>query len=262
MANRHEHNNGAVPGRTPRLPGTRLAVYGGPKGGGPACDDENGPDGTIYRLYRAYLVRSPDPGGFSYWVDQYTNQNYPLAAISDDFTRSAEFRTRYGDVDDRAFLELVYNNVLGRAADEGGYAYWLDHMAKGMRRGYVMIYFSDSAEFRDKTGPPTPPPPTEPGPPEPVECSIEFSHENRAGCHTTVRGYDVKYFPPADGDPIDHVEAHQGARSSHGARARPCGHYEARRSSARKAWSRRQRGPGRLLRRRPGVVIELRPRSL
>lgn len=116
-----------------------------------ASASTTGAQGTIYRLYRAYFLRDPDPGGFDYWVRTYQS-GYPLPAISNDFARSDEFQSRYGAVDNRRFLELVYNNVLDRAPDQGGYDYWLNHMSRGMPRGYVMIYFSDSAEFRGKVG--------------------------------------------------------------------------------------------------------------
>lgn len=107
--------------------------------------------GTIYRLYKAYFEREPDTSGFDYWVRTYQS-GYPLPDISNDFARSEEFQSRYGTVNDSRFLELVYNNVLDRAPDQGGYDYWLDHMNRGMPRGYVMIYFSDSEEFRNKVG--------------------------------------------------------------------------------------------------------------
>lgn len=41
--------------------------------------------------------------------------------------------------------------MLGRNPDPDGYAYWHDQMNRGMLRGYVMIYFFDSNEFRSKT---------------------------------------------------------------------------------------------------------------
>ena len=42
--------------------------------------------------------------------------------------------------------------------DDAGYAYWLDHLQnKGMIRGDMMIYFSDSDEFRLKTADGRPP---------------------------------------------------------------------------------------------------------
>lgn len=118
--------------------------------------DANGAEGTIYRLYRAYFLREPDLDGFNYWYYVHA-LGYPLDKISNDFARSDEFQSRYGSVDNRRFLELVYQNVLGRAPDQDGYAYWLDQMNRGMLRGYVMIYFSDSEEFRTKTAKGVPP---------------------------------------------------------------------------------------------------------
>jgi hypothetical protein len=121
-----------------------------------ASYDPNGPSGTVYRLYRAYFLREPDPDGYAYWLGVYRN-GYPLDKISNDFARSAEFQQRYGSVDNRQFLTLVYQNVLSRNPDDGGYAYWTHQMEQGMLRGFVMIYFSDSEEFRSKTAAGRPP---------------------------------------------------------------------------------------------------------
>lgn len=112
--------------------------------------DLDGVEGTVYRLYRAYFLREPDADGFTYWLAQY-RWGYPLDAISDDFARSTEFVRMYGSLTDRQFVLRVYLNVLGREPDQGGYDYWLRQMAAGLRRGGLMIAFSDSAEFREKT---------------------------------------------------------------------------------------------------------------
>jgi hypothetical protein len=46
-------------------------------------------------------------------------------------------------------VDLVYQNVLGRAPDTGGRAYWKGQLDTGARsRGNVMIGFSESAEYR------------------------------------------------------------------------------------------------------------------
>jgi len=143
----------------------REAVYDG---------SPDGIDGSIYRLYRAFFLREPDADGLVHWIVQARYARHPVAAIADDFTRSAEFRARYGSVDDGAFVDLVYRNVLERAPDAGGRAYWLDHLRRGMPRGHLMVYFSDSLEFgrkvgagpfgrRDYRGPAEPPPPAPAG---------------------------------------------------------------------------------------------------
>lgn len=106
--------------------------------------------GSIYRLYRAYFQREPDLGGFTYWRNK-NAAGTTLARISETFARSSEFQTKYGKLTNRAFLNLVYQNVMGRPADSGGFAYWLGKLDRGTPRGSVMLSFSDSTEYRRVT---------------------------------------------------------------------------------------------------------------
>jgi hypothetical protein len=105
----------------------------------------------VRRLYLAYFLREPDADGAAYWTAQ-RRQGVSVATISAYFAQSAEFRARYGHLDDRGFVVLVYRNVLGREPDASGLSYWLARMAEGMSRGSVMANFSESAEFKQKTG--------------------------------------------------------------------------------------------------------------
>lgn len=118
--------------------------------------DADGGSGTIYRLYRAYFLREPEKAGYDHWLGAYL-QGYRLSEISDDFAKSEEFQQRYGSIGNAEFLTRVYLNVLGRGVDAGGYDYWMDKMNRGLSRGLVMIYFSDSAEYRRKTAEGRPP---------------------------------------------------------------------------------------------------------
>lgn len=131
----------------------------------------DGPDGTVYRLYRAYFLRDPDASGFSYWLGVY-RAGYPLDAISGDFARSAEFVATYGALSNRQFLDRVYRNVMERQPDQSGYDYWLREMSAGMSRGQVMIAFSDSKEFRAKTATTVPPVPDTLEPDDPNAFTI------------------------------------------------------------------------------------------
>ncbi len=103
--------------------------------------------GPIARLYLAYFLRQPDTDGVRYWI----GTNLPYRAISDAFASSTEFSQRYGSLGNDGFIDLVYRNVLGRAADGEGRAYWLGEMGRGVTRGQVMLGFSESAEFITKT---------------------------------------------------------------------------------------------------------------
>ncbi|HEX4903310.1 MAG TPA: DUF4214 domain-containing protein, partial [Acidimicrobiales bacterium] len=118
--------------------------------------DPDGPAGTVYRLYRAYFLREPDAAGFEFWLSRYRS-GQSLTSIADAFSASHEFRSTYGSVGDRQFVGLVYDNVLGRAPDLAGLQYWLGQLLGGMSRGRMMIGFSDSAEFRDRTADGVPP---------------------------------------------------------------------------------------------------------
>ncbi|HEY4376775.1 MAG TPA: DUF4214 domain-containing protein, partial [Acidimicrobiales bacterium] len=98
------------------------------------------------RLYWAFFHRSPDQGGYTFWVGK-AKAGTPLASIAQSFVQSSEFKSTYGSLSDTNFVKLVYTNVLGRQADAPGLAHWLDEMHNhGLSRGGVMIAFSESPE--------------------------------------------------------------------------------------------------------------------
>ncbi len=99
----------------------------------------------VVRLYYAYFRRSPDIVGLKFWASQ-LEVGFSTLAVSNEFAKSAEFQNTYGSLSDTEFIELVYQNVLGRASDAAGRAYWLDRMAAGTSRGAVMLGFSESVE--------------------------------------------------------------------------------------------------------------------
>jgi len=100
------------------------------------------------RLYFSFFNRIPDFGGLMFQVDQFRS-GVPLEAISQNFSNSPEFTTRYGSLTDEQYITLVYQNVLGRAPDAGGFQYYLERLGDGrMTRGQMMIGFSESPEFQ------------------------------------------------------------------------------------------------------------------
>ena len=87
-------------------------------------------------------------GGLNHWIGYYRAGN-SLEAISDIFAGSAEFSIRYGSLDNAQFVNRVYANVLGRAPDAQGFAFWRGQLDSGaMTRGQVMLAFSEGTEFR------------------------------------------------------------------------------------------------------------------
>lgn len=106
---------------------------------------------AVFRLYRAYFLRDPDPSGLDYWASLYANGR-SLASISQHFSESSEFQRRYGDLTNAEFVDLIYRNLFDRQADSSGRSYWTSVLDRGRSRGAVMIGFSESPEFKRITG--------------------------------------------------------------------------------------------------------------
>ncbi len=101
----------------------------------------------VLRLYRAFFDRSPDLAGAKYWIRIYREGNQ-ISDIANAFEGSAEFDSKYGSPNDRAFLALVYQNVLGRTFDQSGFDYWLGLLQDGqLDRGGVVQYVAANPEF-------------------------------------------------------------------------------------------------------------------
>ncbi len=113
-------------------------------------------DGQVSRLYSAYFGRRPDQAGFDFWVGRRAS-GQSLAAVSSNFATAPEFSSLYGSLDNPAFVDLVYRNVVGRQADPAGRAFWIEYLNRGNSRGALMVGFSESPEYvtRSATSAPT-----------------------------------------------------------------------------------------------------------
>lgn len=92
---------------------------------------------SIANLYIAILGRNPEPAGFAYWVDQYANNNATQTALNSiamGFGKSPEFIGTYGGRPTQDAVALMYQNVLNRAPDAPGLAYWTNY-ANGLING-------------------------------------------------------------------------------------------------------------------------------
>ena len=108
--------------------------------------DIDGNGGQAYRMYQAALNRTPDKAGLGYWMER-LDHGGTLAGIAQDFLSSAEAQALYGAAPtDLAFLTSMYSNVLHRAPDSAGLAYWLGILHGGNARAEVLAAFSESPE--------------------------------------------------------------------------------------------------------------------
>ncbi|WP_179119124.1 DUF4214 domain-containing protein [Massilia sp. KIM] len=109
--------------------------------------DTDGVAGQVYRLYQAAFARTPDPAGVGYWIDALA-RGASIDAVAQAFTQSDEYRSVYGGAPtNRAVVERYYLNVLGRAGEPAGIAFWTDALDRAAAtRASVLAGFSESLE--------------------------------------------------------------------------------------------------------------------
>jgi Ca2+-binding RTX toxin-like protein len=108
--------------------------------------DLSGSAGQAYRLYAAAFDRKPDVAGLGFWIGA-MDGGQPLVDVATNFTKSDEFIKMYGATHTPdQFLTKLYEHILHRAPDAGGFAFWLDSMQKGVTEGQVLADFGESAE--------------------------------------------------------------------------------------------------------------------
>ncbi|MFG6177122.1 DUF4214 domain-containing protein [Halomonas sp. THAF12] len=99
---------------------------------------------SLLRLYDAAFDRHADGAGLGYWLDRQERLDH--SDIADAFVDSVEFQQLHQTIEDAAFIDLMYHNVLERDADVSGRDYWIDQLAQGDSRGSVMVGFTESSE--------------------------------------------------------------------------------------------------------------------
>jgi serralysin len=108
--------------------------------------DGDGAAGQAWRLYRAAFDRAPDAAGLGFWL-QGLDAGLHLAAMAQHLMDSPEFSQRYGAPDSSQFVAQLYANVLHRAPDDAGRAYWQQQLDEGrLGRADALVHFSESAE--------------------------------------------------------------------------------------------------------------------
>ena len=101
----------------------------------------------ITNAYTAILNRDPDFVGWSFWFTQIRN-GQPKISVVNSFITSPEFVLTYGSLNNTQFVQLVYQNVLGRQPDSTGLIFWLAQLQSGTSRGQMMESFFQSDEYR------------------------------------------------------------------------------------------------------------------
>lgn len=127
--------------------------------------DLDGTAGQAFRLYQAAFDRTPDLPGLGYWIYG-MDRGLKLSDVAAAFQVLPEFESIYGkNVSDDVFLTHLYNNVLHRDPDAGGFEYWMNAMQNnGVTHTEILTLFSESPRTRPRSSAPsTTGSPTRPG---------------------------------------------------------------------------------------------------
>lgn len=109
------------------------------------------------RFYNALFGRLPDDAGLTYWVNDLIDTSFggrgnTIQGAAQAFTEGTEFQSLYGSsVDNYQFINLLYQNILGRAADQAGYNYWISEINQSGNRGGMIVSFANSGEYINNT---------------------------------------------------------------------------------------------------------------
>lgn len=104
---------------------------------------------NVTTLYIATFGRAPDAGGLNYWVNQ---SGLSLEEIAKSFFDQPETQAKFGTSDNASFVAAIYQNVLGRAGEAGGVAYWVSQLDTGaLTRDNIILAVLGGATGADAT---------------------------------------------------------------------------------------------------------------
>lgn len=108
--------------------------------------DIDGAAGDAYKLYEAALGRAPDSEGLGFWIAA-LDAGTRLEDVAAGFLASGEFGKQVQGTDNRAFIEVLYRQALGREADDSGFDFWSNALDRGqITREQMLIQFARSEE--------------------------------------------------------------------------------------------------------------------
>jgi hypothetical protein len=106
--------------------------------------DVIGGAGAAQGFYQQYLGRASDPGGVAYWIGRMAGGS-TFEQVRLAFIGSPEYFAHHHNNPGEA-VDALYNDVLGRAPDPGGRAYWVSHFDATTIAGRILY----SAEARSR----------------------------------------------------------------------------------------------------------------
>jgi hypothetical protein len=104
--------------------------------------------GSVYMLYQATFNRTPDAPGLGYWINAVDKGANIITNVAASFIQSPEFVAKYGaNPSNASYVDNLYQNVLHRAGESGGVAYWNGQLNTGAAtKAFVLEQFATLAE--------------------------------------------------------------------------------------------------------------------
>ena len=93
---------------------------------GDGVGDNSEPSSFIEHFYTNSLGRTSDLNGLNTWLNIINTQS--AAAVAQGFLNSAEFMNR--NLDDSAFVDILYRTLFDREGDADGVAFWMDQLTR------------------------------------------------------------------------------------------------------------------------------------
>lgn len=85
----------------------------------------------VAAFYLSYYGRPADTGGLAYWTQQLDLSGGNLGVIVNAFANSAESTANFGALTPAQHIAQLYQDLLGRAPEAVGAAYWLSEVTAG-----------------------------------------------------------------------------------------------------------------------------------
>ena len=102
----------------------------------------------ITGLYVGYFNRAGDKEGLDFWTDKAnssTNSSDTLKELSAQFAKHPLFVSTYSHLNNRAFVEKIYQNSLGKDGDSEGINFWTKGLNNGMKRSDMVSSFIEAS---------------------------------------------------------------------------------------------------------------------
>ncbi len=106
-----------------------------------------GVEDFVARFYTIILDREAEPEGLQNWVTALEAGTRGGADVADEFIHSPEFQAK--KLSDDAYITKLYRAFFNREPDAAGKASWLQSIAEGKDRDFVLEGFLASDEYRN-----------------------------------------------------------------------------------------------------------------